>query len=549
MATTSGREGHAMTLTLCVLAVLTGVALGGKRGAKRGANQPNIVVVLLDDAGWGDFETNDPEMRTPNIRAIGEEGLFLNSSYILPMCAPSRTALITGRHPHTMGAQTGKAAGTNKLFWPGIYNNETVRFVSDELKDLGYRTHALGKWHLGLCHPSLTPLGRGFDTFHGMLLGAHSSYWTHKKGNGANSPYDWYDGLDVDQDAAGTYNTDLINADLVKIVEESDPAQPFFVYAAYPAPHGPFEAPQNYLDRCAHVEDSARQVHCAMVAAVDDGVGMLRDALKAKGIYDDTAILVLSDNGGPVGAVEEGYTASGASNWPLRGGKKTVFEGGTRVFTALKAPGLQVTNATYNGLVHAVDWMPAFVAMAGGDTKDWMHGESNTWSRIKRFVDNRKEMLYTIDDYYKFNHSAYRFENYKIIIGKPGFDLGWYPPPNLVESGEAETEDVDGTIFKKNPGIVQLFDLSVDPTERNDLALLLEDPAYKGTQARTDARKALKKVLGKYEAFMAKYPLMPHRESASDDNWKQDGYINTCFCQPSDAASCQDTEDQIRSRQ
>ncbi|KAK7096066.1 arylsulfatase B-like [Littorina saxatilis] len=395
------------------------------------AGKPNIIFILLDDAGWYDFQSHDPLMATPNIDRLRQEGLFLSQSYVLPMCAPTRSAILTGRYPHTFGAQNGKAAGTDKLFWVP----ETFKLMSDEMKELGYQTHMLGKWHMGFCHPTLTPLYRGFDTFHGFLLGAHNSYYTHFKGK--NGPYDWWNNTDIDWPSMGTYN--------------------------------------------------------------------------------DTAFLVMSDNGGAIG--------HGSSNYPLRGGKKTVYEGGTRVYTVLKAPTLNVTNTTYSGMVHAVDWVPTLVHMGGGKVKDWMQGK-NAWNRIKNFEDSRRnDFLYTYDDFYKFNHRAYRFKQWKLIQGKPGFAQGWYPPYNLVEDGVAIKEDIMGN---QNFSHFELYNLDEDPEERNNLAKTNPD--------------RVQDILGKMESFLADYPLQPFVESETSDAWKntETNVISTCWCHPEHSTDTSD---------
>ncbi|KAK7096495.1 arylsulfatase J-like [Littorina saxatilis] len=468
------------------------------------AGKPNIIFILLDDAGWYDFQSHDPLMATPNIDRLRQEGLFLNQSYVLPMCAPTRSAILTGRYPHTFGAQNGKAAGTDKLFWVP----ETFKLMSDEMKELGYQTHMLGKWHMGFCHPTLTPLYRGFDTFHGFLLGAHSSYYTHFKSK--NGPYDWWNNTDIDWSSKGTYNTELLNDAMLNIIQTSKADQPFFVYLAYPAPHGPKEAPQRYINTyCSHFTEDARRIHCAMVAAVDEGIGKMIAALKEKRTYDDTAFIVMSDNGGAIG--------HGSSNYPQRGGKKTVYEGGTRVYTVLKAPKLSVTNTTYSGMVHAVDWVPTLVHMGGGKAKDWMQGK-NAWDRIKNFEDSRRnEFLYTYDDYYKFNHRAYRFKQWKLIQGRPGQSQGWYPPYNLVEDGVATVEDIRGN---QNFSYFELYNLDKDPEERKNLANKKPDQ--------------VQKVLGIMESFLADYPLQPFVESGTSDAWKdtETNEINTCWCHP-----------------
>ncbi|KAK7104364.1 arylsulfatase I-like [Littorina saxatilis] len=486
------------------------------------SQQPNIVYILIDDAGWGDFQTHDPLMVSPNIARLRQEGMFLNQSYVLPMCGPTRSALLTGRYPHTFGMQDNTVGG-NKKFWM----NETFMILPQELQSLGYTTHMLGKWHLGYCHPGLTPLGRGFNTFYGFWLGSHNSYYDHTKGSGRRRRiYDWWDGDSIDWSARGQYQTDLLSARAVRIVEESSPSNPFFMYLSYGAVHGPFEVPQHYIDTyCAHVTNTSRQIHCAMMAALDEGVGNVVQALKRKGTYDNTIILVMSDNGGPI--------KGGSVNWPLRGEKKSVFEGGVRSYTVLKAPGLAETNVTWPGMVHAIDWLPTLLTAAGGVRPDYTHGK-NLWQSMTRNEPSpRTDFIYNVNDFRRFNHIAVRLNKWKLLgpvpglarnqKWTPGFKIGWYPPYQLLDRG-VPWEDMKR---KYSTSQYLLFNLEQDPEERNNV---YNDPRNADIVRQMEMK--IEYWVGQPGVLDGVYPLQPINTNPDRGRNNNGQHLATCWCDP-----------------
>ncbi|KAK7108307.1 arylsulfatase B-like [Littorina saxatilis] len=487
-----------------------------------GCQKPNIVLILLQEAGWGDFESHDPIMRTPNIKKLREEGLFLSQSYVQPMCGPTIAALMSGRYPHTFGCMEGKGMTELTKFWV----NETFTLLPQELKTLGYSTHLVGKWHLGFCHPGLMPQARGFDTFYGQMLGGHKSQYYH---NSTDGIYDFWEGRNIDWTAEGHYKTDLYNARALKVLNETDSSKPFFLFLSHYVGHKPFEVPQHYRDTfCSHVTNEKRKTQCAMFAAADQGIGQIVQALKDKGVYDNTVILTMSDNGGP--ALE-----GGSVNWPLRGTKQTIFEGGTRSYTVFKAPGLTATNVTWSGLIHAIDWLPTLLGIAEGPQPNYIHGH-DLWPNLQRNEPSaRNEFIYAVNDFDRRKHSAFRYKQWKLIKGRGGSAAksGWFPPFQLYN--QYPFGGLDKTKFTNES---KLYNLDTDPSERNNT---YSDPNNAALLVTMEA-KIKEYLVGEPGAKEGLYPLQPFAfyPVSSGDNVDQTGALATCFCQPPGLAGSTD---------
>ena len=324
---------------------------------------------MADDLGNADVGYHGGEVKTPNIDKLAAEGVRLESFYGMPVCTPSRAELMTGRYAMRYGLQTLVIFPSHTY---GLPTDE--RTLPQALKEAGYQTYMVGKWHLGHADKKYWPQNRGFDYFYGNIVG-EVDYFTRERGG----VIDWQRNGKFLKEPG--YYTTLIGDDAVKLINQQDPAKPFFLYFASLAPHAPFQAPEEYLKRYADIQDKQRREYCAMISCLDDQVGRIVAGLEKKGMRDNTIILFASDNGGATsalfatgarspkereesGGVELGHKPP-ASNGELRGGKGSLHEGGVRVPAFANWPG-KLKPAVVNYPVHMVDIMPTLLALSGG---------------------------------------------------------------------------------------------------------------------------------------------------------------------------------------
>ncbi len=328
---------------------------------------PNIVLMLADDLGWGDVGYHGSQIKTPNIDALAKAGTRLNRFYVLPVCSPTRGALMTGRYPLYLGLQCGVVRP-----WAthGLPTDE--RTLPEALKEVGYRTAIVGKWHLGHNDPAFLPTRRGFDVQYGHYNGA-LDYFTHIRDGG----HDWHRN-DRRNDDQG-YTTDLIAEEAVRIIQGHDQTNPLFLYVPFNAPHSPIQAPQEYIDQYAQIKNKQRRIYAAMVACMDHAVGRIVKQLDESGFEpENTLILFTSDNGG---------IRRFGSVGPWRGQKGRLYEGGVRAPTVVVWPGQCAAGAEVNEPLHVVDLYPTLLKLAGADLKqDKPLNGLDVWPTI---VDNQ----------------------------------------------------------------------------------------------------------------------------------------------------------------
>lgn len=321
--------------------------------------QPNIVIIVADDLGWGDVGFNgSTEITTPNLDKLATEGIRFTSLYAMQFCTPARAALMTGRYPMRYGLQTFAITPGQDF---GLSIDEST--LPEFLREQGYRTYALGKWHLGHGDQAYWPNNRGFDYFQGTAMGEVDFYTKERFG-----VLDWQrNGKRLDDDE---YLTSLITKDAVRIIEEQSADQPFFLYLAHLAVHAPYQAPQEYIDRFSHIEDETRRIYAAMAYALDLSVGEVMGALEQKGLRENTLVLFLSDNGGitefsETVAKAKGMKPAPADNGPFRGSKGSLYEGGVRSAAVISWPGHIPSGEDTDEPVHVVDFLPTFAGLIG----------------------------------------------------------------------------------------------------------------------------------------------------------------------------------------
>ncbi len=312
--------------------------------------KPNVIVIMADDLGYADVGFNGcKDIPTPNIDKIANSGIkFTNGYTTYSVSSPSRAGFITGRYPQRFGFERNPQYKPNDPAM-GLTKDEIT--IAASLKQVGYKSGIIGKWHLG-AHISNHPLNRGFDEFFGHLGGGHQ-YFPEKltiedsyKINTERESYRTWIMRNHEPVKPKKYLTDEFSDEAVNFVERNH-KQPFFLFLSYNAPHTPLQATEKYLDRFPNMKNNKRKTYAAMVSAVDDGVGLLLNKLQELGIEENTIIFFLSDNGGP-----ESKNAS--DNGVLREGKGSVYEGGFRVPFAMQWKGT-IPSGIYDNPVSSMD--------------------------------------------------------------------------------------------------------------------------------------------------------------------------------------------------
>ncbi|TWT95592.1 sulfatase family protein [Neorhodopirellula pilleata] len=328
-------------------------------------SRPNIVLIFTDDQGVGDVGCYGSEIPTPSIDRIAAEGLKMTNWYSASsICTPSRYGLLTGRNPSRsadslLGALMFMSDSDKSR---GLQPQEAT-FVSS-LKDVGYQTALIGKWHLGHGSEEFLPVHHGFQLFKGHTGGC-IDYFTMTYG----IIPDWYE--NTRHVSKVGYATELITDEAVAYLQRNAESEsPFFLYLAYNAPHfGKGWSPADQttvnlmqpqasdLKRTGEISDKIRREFAAMVVSLDDGVGRVMRTLETTGLSNDTLVVFLTDHGGdPV---------YGGNNEPLRGKKATLFEGGIKVPCLMRWPGKIQTGRVSNAVTSSLDLSPTLCRITG----------------------------------------------------------------------------------------------------------------------------------------------------------------------------------------
>jgi arylsulfatase A-like enzyme len=343
--------------------------------AGHSADRPNFLIILADDLGYHDTGfTGSTEIRTPVLDRLAHNGIIFDNGYVThPYCGPSRAGLVTGRYQARFGMEINISYSPYDMH-SGLPLTEKT--FAERLKPAGYRTGVIGKWHLGASYP-FHPNNRGFDHFYGFLSGGHSYFPSNTTTikpllNDKGHPH--YSANEggylplMRNNQVGEFNeylTTALSRDAAAFVMESE--EPFCLYLAYNAPHGPLEAPKEALDRYKHMTDWRRRAYAAMIDEMDRGIGMIVEALEKSGKLENTLIFFLSDNGGVT--AKPGYESENwADNTPFRKGKGSMLEGGSHVPFILHWPNGIKKPGHFKGLVSALDLAATAVALGGGDT-------------------------------------------------------------------------------------------------------------------------------------------------------------------------------------
>ena len=398
--------------------------------------KPNFIVIMADDLGYGDVGFNgSTEIPTPNIDRIAANGIkFTNGYTSYSVCSPSRAGFITGRYQQRFGYERNIQYRPND---PNMGLPQTEKTIPEILGQVGYKSRIIGKWHLG-AHISNHPMNRGFTSFFGHLGGGHKYFpeeLTIKDSYSfSDEPMSYKTWIMKDHTPVEikNYLTDEFSDNAVSFIDKTQ-KDPFFLFVSYNAPHSPLQATEKYLSRFEHIEDPKRRTYAAMVSAVDDGVGKILDQLEAKGLNEKTLVFFLSDNGGP-------EHANSSDNGLLREGKGSIYEGGNRIPFAMQWPG-ELSPMVYDYPVSALDLMATFADLADAPlAKDRPLDGVN----IIPYIQGKKNGS---------PHST-------LYIRK--FDGDFYS----VRDGDLKL------VTKENNSVKELYNLSEDISEENDIAEL-----------------------------------------------------------------------------
>ncbi|GFG35010.1 hypothetical protein Cfor_01113 [Coptotermes formosanus] len=395
-------------------------------------HRPHIVFIMADDLGWNDVGFHGSnQIPTPNIDALAYSGVILNQYYVTAICTPSRSALMTGKYPIHTGMQHTVLYGAEPRGLP-----LTEKLLPQYLKELGYATHIVGKWHLGSYHKEYTPTYRGFDSHLGYWTG-HHDYNDH---TAVESPYwglDMRRGMEPAWDLHGQYSTDIFTKEAVRLIKTHNASKPLFLYMAHAAvhsgnPYNPLPAPDEVVAKFGSITDYNRRRFAGVLHKLDESVGKVVQALQEAGLLHNSVVVFTTDNGGPAA----GFNINAASNWPLRGVKNTLWEGGVRGAGLLWSPLIHRPGRVSTQLFHITDWLPTLYAAAGGDVGHLGEIDGmNAWmTLLEDLPSNRTSVLHNIDDIY--GNAALTVGDWKIVKGTTygGMWDSWYGP-----SGRGET--------------------------------------------------------------------------------------------------------------
>ena len=431
------------------------------------AAKPNIVLILADDLGYGDFSAfNGGLSSTPVLDALMDESVVFSQHYTAsPVCNPSRACLLTGRYPHRTGS-------VDTLEWRGLERLALrERTLADMLRAGGYATGLVGKWHLGAFDPRYHPCNRGFDEAVCFRGGMHDYYnWRLEYG------------LDRVERGDGRYLTDVWTDEACDFIQRHC-REPFFLHVTYNAPHTPLQVPaaeaEPFMGREAL--NWAVATLYGMIHRLDSGVGRILETLEQAGLRDNTLVLFTSDNGPQFGG--QGNACQDRFNCHYRGAKGSVYEGGIRVPMIARWPDGLPAGTQVDQMVHFADWLPTILSLAkitppgdslpldGTNVAPLMRGGPGEACTRRCWQWNRYTPVIECN-------AAIRDGDWKLV--RPSIpeamavsDIQWlytcmYDHDAMVKRGVLRDPEPPREL--PPPPAPQLFNLAADPLEETDLA-------------------------------------------------------------------------------
>ncbi len=418
----------------CLLASAA-IVLGS--GANAQADRPNVVFMLADDLGYGSVSWYGGDIPTPHIDSVAHNGVGFVSGYVTaPVCNPPRPALMTGRYQQRWGkelnSQTVPPEGAARKSLP---TSETT--LAAALKAEGYATGAIGKWQLGMAD-GYHPLDRGFDFFFGMPSGSRfvDPSWPNARIAPGQADPGEPDGtgrirglfMGRERVTMDEYLTDRLGREGVEFIGRHKD-EPFFLYLAFHAPHGPIQTIDKYYKRFPAIENETARIYAAMISALDDWVGAVLAELRRHGLEDNTLVIFASDNG-----AAKQSDIDGKRNWPLIGHKRNLYEGGIRVPYALQWKRRIEAGARFESPVSTLDIFPTALAAAGAGSAEFAKLDG---VNLLPFLQGER-------------------------AGRPHEYLVWRSGPNAaVRAGHWKLLLTEG-------GLARLYNVKADPAESED---------------------------------------------------------------------------------
>ena len=436
---------------------LTAVSTRRGFGSPMRVGQPNIILIMADDLGYGDVGCYGcTDIRTPAIDKLASEGVRFTSFYAnAPECTPTRTALLTGRYQHRVGGlECALGIGNVGRYDDAIRLRETNDLglpveetsIARILKDAGYATAICGKWHLGY-EKKFSPNNHGFD--HAFYaIGGGMDYFHHVEPPPSNMPALYLNGEPIKRKG---YFTDLVTDEAIQFIEQQTKDTPFFLYIPFTAPHSPYQGPTDYRPQPLP-EDSdlwnqskgPRDIYFAMIERMDQSIGKVLKKLDERSqrrLADNTLVIFMSDNG----------ASPSGSNHPFSGYKGNLFEGGIRVPCIAKWPGLLPEGFVSDQPCMTMDFSASIVRAAGqGAARNRPFDGIDILELIEKKQPVRKRTLFWRARRGQSTRKAVRDGSLKFIWEQNGDDIKEH-----------------------------LFDLEQDPMEKNNLISSRQEAAQK----------------------------------------------------------------------
>ena len=483
----------------------------------------NVVIMPFDDWGYNDFGRYSTDIgpnanwagATPHADALSREGITFSQYYVAPKCTCSRVELLTGRYALHSGLQMkGDNLGEPRM---SVFTTDGMRttevLIAEEFRAVGYSTYHVGKWHVGFASRRYWPSRRGFDSSYGYLALAYLFHYTkHGARDATRESYRdgfidlWANESSVSLPAeldTSVHSVDLMQAKAEEMLrnhtlwfgadisdrEDASPHRRFFLYYAMQNPHAPVynyehteqvngmtthirespDFPIEYVDECAAAGSlsATRQLYCGLCRQADEMLGRTLNVLNALGHGNSTVFILFSDNGGD--------PESGGFNWPLRGVKKTPFEGGVRSHAVLWGPAViprRLVGTNWNGLIHISDWLPTCLQSFAGQ-HEWDRVGTlpldgmNVWPSITSGTSSPRQEIVHADN-------AIRVGDLKLLVNMKSSSS----PTSIFSTSSLDprairTIQYDLALYYShnfNEEVTMLYNISADPSEQVNLA-------------------------------------------------------------------------------